>query len=1452
MKKLRSLNNQWGSRGRLAMAGIAGISLSASASVSFLGVASGDAGMTAATLWTRAVDSAAPAETTLQAQISENASFTGDILTFPVKTDGTKDYTAKVQATGLKPGTRYYYRFSDGSVTSDVGIFKTAPSASDSTPVRFAFSGDADGLIRPYALASQVPSKQLDFFIFNGDTIYETSTSIGSPAVSSTGTIPSPSTNGATAATLKADFLRKYREQYLPVNIGGQAGLKTFFAGQGNYTAMDNHELGNKQYINGGAPAGGPVGDMPTGAGVDARQTTYDVNTSASDYMNRSTGFKTLVGAYLSYQPIRDRGLVSSPADPRTDGTQQLYFSQPWGRNVVVINVDDRTYRDIRIKKASDGSDDTGDRADNLNRTMLGKTQLAWLKRTLLEAQRNGTVWKIVNVSDPIDQIGPIGGALSLTDAPTAAEYGGIGSSLTITAAADSTNKTVKVSSTVGLVAGQPLTATGVPAGTLISAISADGVSFTVNNTLNLTKGTAIALTPAVSTYSPVNSDGGKSWIGGYRAERNELLKFIADNRILNVVFLAADDHQNRINELTYSPNGDTANQASYVKVPACFTIVCGPLGATGPDFISNHSFALAQKLADSLAKSQRTAGIEPIGLDGYPGLRDVSREGDATASSQPKAVDFYSPDTFNYNMLEVGADGRTLTVTSLGINSTAQNTFLEYDAINNPERVIFRFSVDAAGSGTVAPQSFTFLDINNPISSNVSTNKDGSLTVVAGGGDTWDNADSFNYLHESRTGDFDVQVQVLGVTADAAGSTQKNAKASLQVRANTTPGSPNVQINVSPMEGANYIETIFRPKQDGTTDDPPSGSPKYDAGPWDGTYRPSTGDLTPVWIRARREQNLVQTLYSTDGVHWNVLAEYQMDDFPATALVGLATVAHVDANADASLRVQATYANYRNTPKQPSALVNGEPAGMYAPGTFPNRSVTAVNWHLRLPDDGIGFTADKSQSGPIVWNTGGFGSISRDVLLTIDGEQGPVPFGIARYATGALDFGIGVQDAVRAQENLGPYSNPQRQRIGTPEASVPAAQAWFPSPRHGVLVPVVRKAGPMQWNDGAASFYPHAFMALDGSSTRAFNMDGGDFDGGEFYLRMAKLANLSTHPNGSANSSGGFQRAAFDCSVAWFPYSQGWKAGYFADASSGSKGRWSRPVSHSASASEGTFAVDRVTAAALLRWEDLGGETYGGLATLALPGVNSLKDGLLFLTGNDDNTARGPQVNCAALPDGTGWTVAVRSVEENKNDPATYADADKSEFSFLYIPLNAANLVGGEIDGSTGTPVRGAGSYTVSRLSAGRYLVKIPGKSGKDGTLILQAVGRLPSNTSLVDTVTLGYEATSEGFVVEARAVDASAPDSASAVQLRDAGFQFAWVDFTNPLSPPTRTPRLAVERSGSNLRLSWDGDAANQVLESSPSLVKPAWTPVTDGSAGSITLPNSAATLFFRLRAL
>ena len=116
---------------------------------------------------------------------------------------------------------------------------------------------------------------------------------------------------------------------------------------------------------------------------------------------------------------------------------------------------------------------------------MLGATQLAWLERTLLVAEQGGTTWKFINISDPIDQMGQIGGNLTLTNAPTAAEYGMLGNitSITTTAASSgSGNQTVTVVSTVGLVVGQPVSGTNVAAGTKIASINTDGTTFTISN----------------------------------------------------------------------------------------------------------------------------------------------------------------------------------------------------------------------------------------------------------------------------------------------------------------------------------------------------------------------------------------------------------------------------------------------------------------------------------------------------------------------------------------------------------------------------------------------------------------------------------------------------------------------------------------------------------------------------------------------------------------------------------------------------------------------------------------------------------------------------------------------------------------------------------------------------------------------------------------------------------
>jgi phosphodiesterase/alkaline phosphatase D-like protein len=141
--------------------------------------------------------------------------------------------------------------------------------------------------------------------------------------------------------------------------------------------------------------------------------------------------------------------------DARTDGTHRFYQAYSWGANVELIVLDNRSYRDARLKGSAEPA------ATECGRTMLGAVQLAWAERALLAAKRRGAVWKVVVVSSPMQAFGG------------PAEVG-------------------------------------------------------------------------------ADVDGIKSWVGGYRCERNRLLAFIDANGIDNVVFLTTDNHYTAVNNLDY------------------------------------------------------------------------------------------------------------------------------------------------------------------------------------------------------------------------------------------------------------------------------------------------------------------------------------------------------------------------------------------------------------------------------------------------------------------------------------------------------------------------------------------------------------------------------------------------------------------------------------------------------------------------------------------------------------------------------------------------------------------------------------------------------------------------------------------------------------------------------------------------------------------------------------
>jgi alkaline phosphatase D len=89
--------------------------------------------------------------------------------------------------------------------------------------------------------------------------------------------------------------------------------------------------------------------------------------------------------------------------------------------------------------------------------------------------------------------------------------------------------------------------------------------------------------------------------------------------------------------------------------------------------------FGVAKAVADKLAEVERASGVVPIGpRPDFPGLKAAHREGDPNVDAVREPADFYSPDTFNYATLAIGADGRSLAATPGGSIPALLNRFPE------------------------------------------------------------------------------------------------------------------------------------------------------------------------------------------------------------------------------------------------------------------------------------------------------------------------------------------------------------------------------------------------------------------------------------------------------------------------------------------------------------------------------------------------------------------------------------------------------------------------------------------------------------------------------------------------------------------------------------------------------------------------------------------------------
>ncbi len=178
---------------------------------------------------------------------------------------------------------------------------------------------------------------------------------------------------------------------------------------------------------------------------------------------------------------------------------------------------------------------------------------------------------------------------------------------------------------------------------------------------------------------------------------------------------------------------------------------------------------------------------------------------------------------------------------------------------------------VDAAPGPVPAP--WEAADVGGPALTGSAGYEDGVFTVTGAGTDVWADADQFQFVHQTLSGDGSVTARVL-----AQSPADEWAKAGVMIKQSATAGAPYAFLAVTPAHGVRF--------QYGFT------------GSLDGPA-PTT---LPLWVRLTRAGTTVTALTSSDGVTWTPVGTTELA-FAGPVEVGLAVTSH-----DAGERSTATF----------------------------------------------------------------------------------------------------------------------------------------------------------------------------------------------------------------------------------------------------------------------------------------------------------------------------------------------------------------------------------------------------------------------------------------------------------------------------------------------------------------------------------------------------------------
>ena len=330
------------------------------------GVASGDPLSNSVILWTRLspdVSTDNIGDIGVAWEISQDPNFQSLTHTGEIKTNASKDFTAKVDAQNLEPDTWYYYRFKLGETVSPVGRTRTLPEGK-TEEARFAVvscSNWQHGYFNAYDhIARQANENNFDALIHLGDYYYEYG-ALETPRLADR--IHNPSH--------EIVVLEDYRERH--AQYRSDTALQNVTALMPLIAVWDDHETTNDSWKGGAENHNEGEGDW-------------------------ATRIEAALRAYYEWMPLREPQFGQS--------RQDIYRAFEWGDLASIVCVETRlTARaeQIIVEDYIEEIDQPGGaekfKKEKLyapDREMMGADQEKFITDTFKASKENGTSWRIL------------------------------------------------------------------------------------------------------------------------------------------------------------------------------------------------------------------------------------------------------------------------------------------------------------------------------------------------------------------------------------------------------------------------------------------------------------------------------------------------------------------------------------------------------------------------------------------------------------------------------------------------------------------------------------------------------------------------------------------------------------------------------------------------------------------------------------------------------------------------------------------------------------------------------------------------------------------------------------------------------------------------------------------------------------------------------------------------